>query len=103
MVSSEAAIKKIYQYPDTYIIFFTYECPYCQKALAILKESDVPYKGYNLNDIDGGQQSFLKQLNYQKMLDDYNKSHNVVHQTRPFIFYNQQFIGGLSDLQLLLN
>lgn len=102
MVKADVAIQKIYQYPDTYVIFFTYECPYCQRAMSLLKENNVTWKGYNINDISGGQDELLRSLNYKRLLDEYNRTHNTVHRTRPFVFYNEKFVGGLSDLQLLL-
>ena len=54
MASAESSIEKITENKDIYVIFFTVECPYCQNALALFRKLDVPYKGYNINDINGG-------------------------------------------------
>lgn len=80
--------------PDTYVIFFVYECPYCQRALELLRKSNVKYKGYNINDINGGMTTLLEVLNKNNELVGFNKN----HRTKPIIFFNRKFLGGSDEL-----
>jgi glutaredoxin len=97
------ALEKIKKYNDVYIIFYTNGCPYCENAIALLKKSNVSWKGYNINNIKEGLTGLLNYFNSIKMLDNYNKENNTDHTTKPLIFYNQQFIGGFTDLQKIFN
>lgn len=97
----QQVLEKIRSNPDTYIIFYTDDCYYSQKALGLLKESGVKYKGYDINKI-GGLDVLLNILNKNHLLDKYNQAHSVRHSTRPCVFYNGQFIGGYTDLQKII-
>lgn len=61
-------------------------CPYCKRAKKLLEKKDIPYKEY---PIDG---------NDQKKKELYEKTNQ---NTVPFIFINDQFIGGYSELKAL--
>lgn len=92
-------IKKILNAdPDTYVIFFVYECPYCTRALRMLRESGLKYKGYNINDINGSMPKLLKVLNDNAELVGFNRN----HRTKPIIFLNKKLIGGSDDLSKYL-
>lgn len=95
MTDPRDAIKKITDAnPDTFVIFFVDECPYCQRALALLREKKVAYKGYNIHDIKGDMPKLLEVLgeNYESI--GFNKN----HRTKPIIFYNKKLIGGYDKL-----
>jgi glutaredoxin len=80
--------------PDTFIIFFVDECPYCQKALWLLRKNEVKYKGYNIHDIEGGMPALLKVLNDNADLIGFRES----HRTKPIVFLNKTLIGGSDNL-----
>ena len=80
---------------DTFIIFFTYGCYYSEKALEILRKNNLPYKGYDINMIDGGLQKLLSVFNDNKILLNYNPD----HRTKPIIFINGKFLGGMTELE----
>lgn len=89
-------IKKIISAkPGTYVIFFVYECPYCNAALDLLRRSGAAYKGYNINHIKGGMQRLLEILNQNKELIGFNSEHT----TKPIIFLNGKFLGGYDELK----
>ena len=83
---------------DTYVIFFTRECPYCIKSLNLLRESKVKYKGYDINSIKGGMNRILEMFNKNANIIGFNKKHI----TKPIIFYNGKFIGGYTELSNIL-
>ena len=89
-------IKKILDAePDTFVIFFVEECPYCQKALWLLRKNEkVKYKGYNIHDIEGGMPELLKVLNANADIIGFNE----YHRTKPIIFLNKKLIGGCDSL-----
>lgn len=80
--------------PDTYVIFFTYGCPYSERALQLLRNKHVPYKGYDINEINGNMQKLLLILNKNKDLIGFDSN----HKTRPVIFLNGKFLGGYDQL-----
>lgn len=61
-------------------------CPYCKQAKNLLEEKNIPYKEY---PIDG---------NDEKKKELYEKTNQ---NTVPFIFINDKFIGGYSELKAL--
>jgi len=85
--------------PDTYIIFFVNTCPYCQRAISLLNDHKVRYKGYDIDTIDGGMPKLLEVLNKYKNLLNFNPD----HKTKPIIFFNKKFIGGYTDLEKKLS
>ena len=78
----------------TYIIFFVDECPYCQKALELIRSKNINYKGYDIHHIKGDMPKLLKVLNNNAALIKFN----TFHTTKPIIFLDCQFIGGYDDL-----
>lgn len=83
---------------NTFVIFYVPDCPYCQAALNLLREKNVPYKGYNIYSINGGFPVLLDILNRNANQINYN--HN--HKTKPIIFYNGNFLGGYDSLNKFL-
>lgn len=84
---------------DTYIIFFKESCPYCNRALHTLRESNVKYKGYDINKINGNTHRLLELFNKHKDLIQFDSSHETI----PIIFFNGIFIGGYDQLLKHLN
>lgn len=88
-------IKKIINAkPGTYVIFFVYECRYCERALNLLRRENVLYKGYNIDEITGGMPKLLSVLNENAKLIGFDPT----HQTKPIIFLNGKFLGGANEL-----
>jgi len=81
-----------------FTIFYTPECPYCKRALALLDKSGKAYKGYDMKNIDGGQDFVLECLAQNPKLTGFDKN----HRTRPIVFYDGQFVGGASELDQFL-
>lgn len=91
-------IDKIINAPkNTFIIFFTNDCYYSSKALMLLRMNRLSYKGYNINNINGGMNRLLDILNQYYHLVKFNTSHH----TKPIIFLNGKFIGGFDQLSKL--
>lgn len=84
--------------PNTYIIFFVYECPYSMMALDLLRKSGSKYKGYNINAVKGGMAKLLETFNNNSENINFNKN----HKTKPIIFFNKKFIGGYDELSKIL-
>ena len=84
--------------PNTYVIFFMYGCFYSERALKLLRESGVAYKGYDISTIKGGMKELLDVLNKNATLINFD----VKHRTRPIIFLNGKFIGGSNELAKIL-
>lgn len=81
---------------NTFIIFFTYGCHYSEKALELLRNNKLPYKGYDINKINGRLPHLLDIFNnikYKKII-----SFDSNHTTKPIIFLNGKFLGGMSEL-----
>lgn len=88
-------LKKIIEAdPNTYIIFYVKECPYCKSALDLLRSKKLNYKGYLIDDIVGGMGTLLKNLRDNAQLVEFDKS----HETKPIIFLGGKFIGGYTEL-----
>uniref|UniRef100_A0A6C0C9C9 Glutaredoxin domain-containing protein n=1 Tax=viral metagenome TaxID=1070528 RepID=A0A6C0C9C9_9ZZZZ len=83
---------------DTFVMFYVTECPYCQRALKLLRDSNVKYKGYIIDKIPGGMPELLKTLTTYKDIVQFND----MHHTKPIIFYNNRFLGGADDLSRYL-
>lgn len=80
---------------DAYVIFYVPECPYSMKALNLLREKKVKYKGYNIHNL-GGMKFLLETFNENKEQINFNPD----HLTKPVIFYNGKYLGGYSDLKI---
>lgn len=91
-------IKKILENSDKYVIFYSDWCGYSIKAIELLKQLEIPFKGYIIEDI-GGMNKLLSSLiqKHKKINFDPN------HKTRPIIFNKGVFLGGYSELQSLIN
>jgi glutaredoxin len=90
--------------PDTYIIFYYPECPYCKNALNILREHTqkgiiAGYKGYNIHNMSGGITQLLDSLTQNADLIKFKIDHTTV----PMIFWNGTFIGGSDSLSAHIN
>ena len=83
------------EYLDHYIIFYSTWCGYSQKAIELLKDKNVKFKGYIIENIDGDMTVLLNKLIKNKDIIKFNSE----HKTRPIIFYNKIFIGGYSELK----
>ena len=83
------------EYSDYYIIFYSTWCGYSQKAIELLKDKNVKFKGYIIENIDGDMTVLLNKLIKNKDIIKFNPE----HKTRPIIFYNKKFIGGYSELK----
>ena len=84
--------------PDTFVIFFDYNCPYSMNAIELLKSSNSRFKGYNINNINGSMRSLLNTLNSTKHYTNFDPR----HRTKPIIFLNGQYVGGYDQLRELL-
>lgn len=84
---------------DTFVIFFSYGCYYSEKALEILRKNKLPYKGYDINKINGRMDKILKIFNDNKLLLNFNSE----HRTKPIIFLNGNFLGGMTELDNYIN
>lgn len=80
--------------PNTFVIFYTRDCPYCRNALELLNKTNAPYKGYDINQIDGGMHKLLTVLNQNSQLISFNRN----HKTKPLVFINGRFLGGYTEL-----
>lgn len=79
---------------DTYIIFFKKSCQYCENALRVLRKSNVKYKGYNIDKINGNTDRLLRLFIKNKSTISFDPSHVTI----PIIFYNGIYIGGYDKL-----
>jgi glutaredoxin len=93
--------KKIQTYnnQDIYIIFYSPWCQYSKSAIQLLEDENKSFKGYDIDNFNGGLDTLLYYLNLNKELTNFNPS----HKTRPIIFYKGKFIGGFSELSTLFN
>lgn len=85
--------------PETYVIFFVYECPYCENSLELLRNKKVPYKGYDINSINGGFNKLIQTLSDNSAVIGFD----INHKTKPIIFKSGHFLGGFNDLVLHLS
>ena|ERR1700747_2097973 len=98
-MSYPSAINKILENSDKFVIFYTPECPYCKDALHNLRGSGQKYKGYDMNQLNGGKTELLEILNANASVVGFDKNHT----TKPIIFHNGKFIGGADTLKIMLN
>ena len=77
---------------DKYIVFYIKMCPFCSKTFELLNKLKLPFRSF-LIDPDG-KDIFFRSL---------DKTNIGSHRTFPVIFFNNKFIGGLSDLEIHLN
>ena len=86
--------KKIVKNNDNVVVFGLSNCGYCISTKKYLKKKNIPFKFYQIDKI---YNIFFKLLLQVKELHP-ELSFNPNHQTVPVIFYNENFIGGYSDL-----
>ncbi len=91
-------LKKIFNNPDTFIIFGSDYCFYCKESINLLKKHK---KNFTFLDIKKNPKLFFNLIGE---FCNKNKSFqfNHAHKTIPIIFYNNKFVGGYSDLINLL-
>lgn len=89
--------KKIIKYSNDnmFIIFYNEWCGYSMRAIDLLKNKKQSFKGYKIDDM----KKILYFLNESSNITNFNKK----HKTRPMIFKNGKFIGGLKELNKYLN
>ena len=92
---TDKCINKITNNKDKFIIFFSEWCRYSMDAIDLLKQNKYPFKGYKIDKINGGMQRLLNAFKKNKKIIKFNEHHS----TRPIIFYNGKFIGGLQELK----
>jgi glutaredoxin len=94
----QKVINKIINAPkDTYIIFFKRSCPYCKGAFDKLRNNNLSYKGYDVENIPGV--SFPQLLNF--FINNTSQiGFNPTHVTVPIIFFNGRFIGGSDSIRV---
>jgi glutaredoxin len=98
MASNNSFVQKVIDAPrNQYVIFYKSTCPYSLKALELLKEKKLSYKGYLVEHHVYGMRGVLEAFRSSPTLG-FNSSHTTV----PIIFLNQKFIGGYSELKQLL-
>ena len=88
-MSCSEYIKKIEQ-KNIFILFILKGCPYCEGAMQLIDINNKTYKAYYPN----------KQILIECIKNKYN--YDTTHTTFPFIFYNQQFVGGFDDLKIFI-
>lgn len=84
---------------DIFIIFYNEWCGYSQKALKLLKNEKLSFKGYIIDNIKGKLPRVLDRLNRGKDLTNFKEDHKTI----PIIYRNGKFIGGYSELVEYLN
>ena len=86
--------KKINKNNKYVLVFGKSTCRYCKEAIKYLKENNIPYKYYKIDEYYNIFFKILEKLNkkHQDILYDSN------HKTYPIIFINKKFIGGYSEL-----
>lgn len=84
----------LYKNKDIYIVFYSKSCPFCVKAIDLLKDKDLAYKKYNLDKIRGGLQRVLEELSKNKDRTEFDPD----HKTKPIIFHKGKFVGGYTEL-----
>lgn len=83
----------------TFIIFISKYCVYSKKALEILENKKLSHNIYDIDNIDGGLEKILKILNKNNKLIDFKSE----HRTKPIIFLNGKFLGGMTELDHYVN
>ena len=99
---SKINVEKLYDKINNnthYIIFGLSTCIFCKKTIELLKNKNIKYKYYI---IDNFYNLFFETFkNLASIFPNLNI--NPTHKTVPVIFYKKQFIGGFSNIETLLN
>jgi glutaredoxin len=92
---------KKFPYPDSKHYIYVYgkkDCPYCIATEALLKEKNLDYKYYKIEDLI--QKGIIKNsIDFMKIM---NKYIGYQYKTVPMIFINMKFIGGYDNFLKLL-
>ena len=91
-------IEKINNNPGYYVMFYSPGCKYCDDSLKLLRDSNVNYKGYNIDKIPGEKAYVMDVFLRNKESLQYKPE----FKTKPFIFLNGKFIGGFNELKNLI-
>lgn len=86
--------KKVLENQDKYVIFYSEWCGYSKKAVELLKNKGVPFKGYIIDKIKGNLKELTDHLKKTNSLTNFN----IDYHTRPIIFKNGNFLGGYNEL-----
>lgn len=86
--------KKITDNNDKIVIFYSDWCGYSKNALAYLKQNNISFKGYNIDNIKGGINKVLDELVQSSQQTKFPPNYT----TRPLVFYKGKFIGGNNEL-----
>ena len=68
-----------------FVIYYSYDCPYCLKALELLKEHKADYTAIEIDDLP-------------KLLQTLGDKLPSSHKTKPIIFRRGKFLGGYTQL-----
>lgn len=79
---------------DVFIIFYNEWCGFSRRALDLLREKNLSFKGYQVDKIKGKMPRLLDSLISKKNLTNFDENHKTV----PIIFKGGNFIGGYEDL-----
>lgn len=110
MTSIIDAIKKAPS--NTFVIFYTMDCGYSMRALEYMEKNNISYIKKNIYAIKfkskNAQKQYPSDANMNLLLQVFTKNklqlnYNILHKTRPIIFYNGLFIGGYDDLINFVN
>jgi len=88
-------IRSVLKNDNKIVIFVSYNCPYCIRALHILKYHKIPSNIHDIDKINGGLDKILDKLNEDPKATGFDPNHT----TKPVIFENGKFIGGCSELE----
>ena len=94
-------IKTVKKNNDKYIIFYSDRCPYSNDAIDLLKQKNIVFKGYNINNIEKINGSIKKIISY--FIGNKSIDFNDNHKTIPIIFKYGKFLGGYTELCKDLN
>ncbi len=96
MPSVNRVTQKILKHKNKYVIFYSEWCKYSQNAIELLKNKNIPYRGYIIENIvpNDNIQLLLNKLARNKDITNFNSS----HRTRPIIFKHGKFLGGYTEL-----
>lgn len=86
-------VKKILDNDTKFTIFYSEWCPWSVKAVNLLKEKNVKFKGYIIDKICKDVKTLSKYF-----LEDSSINYDPNHLTRPIVFKNKKFVGGYTEL-----
>jgi glutaredoxin len=93
-------VEKIILNKDKYVIFYSEWCAYSESAIKMLTEYNLPFKGYIIENIDGGLDRIITDIKEYNSIVELNFINS--HKTRPIVFFKGKFIGGYTELKNIL-